>query len=170
MRICSLNKNKTDRCHLCLSVDMKIVFVCLGNICRSPMAECIMLDLLKRRGVNGGIEVISRATSNEEEGNPIYPPAQRKLREKGVEVLRRGATKLSKYDGDSADMILAMEERNIIGIRRIVGEDNMYKVKRLLDYTDNPHDIADPWWTGDFECTYQDILKGCNALIDNLTR
>ncbi len=146
---------------------MKIVFVCLGNICRSPMAECIMLDLLKKRGIND-ISVLSRATSYEEEGNPIYPPAQRKLREKGIEVLQRGATRLLRKEGDEADLILAAEDRNIIGIRRIVGDENMNKVHRLLDYTSNPRDIADPWWTGNFEITYNDILEGCEGLLKHL--
>ncbi len=126
-----------------------------------------MLDLLKKKGIKD-ISVLSRATSYEEVGNPIYPPAQRKLKEKGVEVLRRGATRLTKQEGDWADLILAAEDRNMFGIKRIVGDENMNKVHRLLDYSSNPRDIADPWWTGDFEITYQDILEGCEALLKHL--
>lgn len=128
------------------------------------MAECIMVDMLKDRGIND-IEVMSRATSNEEAGNPIYPPAQKKLREKGVAVINRCATKLTYQDAKNADLILAAEDRNIHAIRRIVGDENMHKVHRLLDFCDNPRDIADPWWTGDFEITYNDIVEGCDALL-----
>lgn len=146
----------------------RILFVCLGNICRSPMAECVMADMIKKCGLSGKIEVASAATSSEEEGNPIYPPAQRKLREMGVPVLNHTATRLRRADYAEYDLILGMEKGNVQNILRIVGGDCEGKVKRLLDFSDNPRDIADPWWTGDFDRAYEDIREGCERLIDYL--
>lgn len=143
---------------------VKIMFVCLGNICRSPMAECVMTSIIKDRGLEDKIEVASSATSYEELGNPIYPPARRKLQEKGVEVLSHLATVLSRKDKDEYDLIVAMEECNVRAIERIIGQSE--KVYRLLDFTSSPRDIADPWWTGDFETTYNQIVEGCNCLCD----
>lgn len=143
---------------------VKIMFVCLGNICRSPMAECVMTSIIKDRGLEDKIEVASSATSYEELGNPIYPPARRKLQEKGVEVLSHRAIVLSRKDKDEYDLIVAMEERNVRAIERIIGQSE--KVHRLLDFTSSPRDIDDPWWTGDFETTYNQIVEGCNCLCD----
>lgn len=143
---------------------VKILFVCLGNICRSPMAECIMTDVVKKHGLQNEFRIASAATSCEEEGNPIYPPARRKLNEKGVEVLPHFATVLTRDDKNAYDLIIAMEERNVRAIYRIIGECD--KVHRLLDFSSRPRDIADPWWTGDFETTYNDIVEGCDALLD----
>lgn len=147
---------------------MKIVFVCLGNICRSPMAEFVMKDMLKRYGLDCKVDVISRATSYEEEGNDIYPPARRKLESVGIFPIRRRATRLTADEGAECDLIIAMEERNIYGIKKIVRTEDMGKVKRLLDFCDNPRDIADPWWTGNFDRTYDDIVEGCKGLITYL--
>lgn len=149
---------------------VKIVFVCLGNICRSPMAECIMADKIKKRGLQDKICVSSRATSDEEEGNSIYPSAQRILIKMGVPVINRRAIKLSKRDGDENDYLIAMETRNLVSMRRIVGDENMNKAKRLLDFCDNPKDIADPWWTGNFELTYDEINKGCECLLKHIEK
>ncbi len=147
---------------------IKIVFVCLGNICRSPMAECVMNDMLKKRGLSGRVCVESRATSYEEEGNPIYPPAARKLQEKGIAVLNRRATRLQANDRDKYDYIVAMEDRNVKDIKRIIGDsDNVFK---LLDFVGSSDDIADPWWTGDFERTFNDIVKGCNGLLEYIVK
>lgn len=128
------------------------------------MAECVMSSIIKERGLEGKIKVASSATSYEELGNPIYPPARRKLQEKGIEVLSHRATVLSQKDKDNYDLIVAMEERNVRAIERIIGK--CEKVYRLLDFSSSPRDIADPWWTGDFETTYNQIIEGCNCLCD----
>lgn len=165
MRICLSNRSRTDRFRSFSSADMmKIMFVCLGNICRSPMAECIMTHIVRERGLENKFIIASSATSDEEEGNSIYPPARRKLAEKGVEILPHSATVLERADKDKYDLIIAMEERNVRAINRIIG--NSDKVHRLLDFSSCPRDIADPWWTGDFEKTYRDIVEGCESLID----
>ena len=128
------------------------------------MAECIMTDIVKKRGLQNEFSISSAATSYEEEGNPIYPPARRKLLEKGVEVLSHHATVMERADKDKYDLIVAMEERNLRAIYRIIGESD--KVHRLLDFSSRPRDIADPWWTGDFEIAYNDIVEGCECLLD----
>ena len=144
----------------------RVMFVCLGNICRSPMAECIFADLLEKRGLKGAIEVASSATSSEEVGNGIYPPALSKLRQKGVPIAPHVATLLKASDYNKYDLIIGMEERNVSAILRICGSDSEGKVARLLDFTARPRDIADPWWTGDFERAYRDIEEGAEALLD----
>ena len=146
----------------------KIMFVCLGNICRSPMAECIMSDMLNKRGLAQCVKVSSSATSSEEEGNGIYPSAVRKLRERGVPVLNHYATSLRSSDYEDYDLFLGMEDRNVASMKRILGGDKDGKVMRLLDFADNPRDIADPWWTGNFDVTFDDITEGCEALINYL--
>lgn len=127
-----------------------------------------MSDKIKKCGLENMIALSSRATSSEEEGNPIYQPAQRKLREMGIPVLNRRATKLSKSDGDENDYIVAMETRNLFAIRRIVGDENMSKASRLLDFCDEPDDIADPWWSGNFDVAYDEIEKGCECLLAHI--
>lgn len=127
-----------------------------------------MKDMLKREGLENEVSVISRATSYEEEGNDVYPPARRKLEKEGIAISRRRATRLTAEEGRECDLILAMEDRNIFAIKRIVRAEDFCKVKRLLDFCDNPRDIADPWWTGDFDITYEDITEGCARLIEYL--
>lgn len=123
-----------------------------------------MSKMIKQRGLDGQIEVASSATSFEEVGNPIYPPAQRKLRSEGVEVLPHRAVRLTPKDAREFDYIVGMEQRNVRAIKQIVGEqDNVF---RLLDFSSNPRDIADPWWTGNFDVTYDDIVEGCKCLLD----
>lgn len=146
---------------------IKIMFVCLGNICRSPMAECVMSDMVKKRGLDGVIAVASSATSDEEYGNPVYPPARRKLLEKNIPVLNHRATTLKSSDGKMYDYIIGMEDRNIFATHRIVG-DSQSKICRLLDFSSHPRDIADPWWTGNFDTTYNDIVEGCECLIKHI--
>ncbi len=142
-----------------------IVFVCLGNICRSPMAECVFSDMLFKSGASGKIKVYSAGTSREEEGNGIYPAAMRKLREEGVPVLKHFATPLTSSDYDRYDLFVGMETRNVEAMRRIFSGDKQGKIMRLLDCTERPRDIADPWWTGDFDRAYLDIREGCEALL-----
>ena len=144
---------------------VKILFVCHGNICRSPMAEYVMKDLVKRAGLEEGIQTASAATSREEIGNPIYPPAKRKLREKGIPFGDHRAAQMTRRDYDSYDLLLAMDQANVRNMTAIAGGDPGGKIHRLLDFTPHPRDIADPWYTGDFEATYDDLLQGCQALL-----
>ena len=148
----------------------RILFVCLGNICRSPMAECILKDMVERRGLSREFFIDSAATSTEEIGNPIYPPARQKLREMGVPLTGHKARQMTRGDYRDYDLILGMESANIRSILRITGGDPEGKVRRLLDSTAHPRDIADPWYTGNFDVTYADIAEGCQALLENLEK
>lgn len=143
----------------------KILFVCHGNICRSPMAEYVMKDLVKKAGLEDQFQIASAATSREEIGNPIYPPAKRKLREKGIPFGDHRAAQMTRRDYDSYDLLLAMDQANVRNMTAIAGGDPGGKIHRLLDFTPHPRDIADPWYTGDFEATYDDLLQGCQALL-----
>ena len=148
----------------------KILFVCHGNICRSSMAACVFADLAEKAGAAGRFVVDSAATSTEEIGNPIYPPAARKLREKGVRVLPHAARQMTAADCREFDFIIGMDAANLRGMRRISGVERAEKLSLLLDWTDRPRDVADPWYTGDFETAYRDIDAGCRALLEKLTR
>ncbi len=149
---------------------IKICFVCLGNICRSPMAEFIMKDLVTKKNLTNEFFIESRATSNEENGNGIYPPAQKKLLEKGITFDHsKKSTQLKKSDYDKYDYIIGMEKANIRNINFLF-EDSNDKVYRLLDFSNNPRDISDPWYTNDFDKAYDDILEGCTFLLDFLTK
>ena len=132
------------------------------------MAKFVFKDLVKKRGLESKYFVDSVGTSNEETGNDMHYGSKDKLDEKGVAYTKHKAKQMKKEDYEKYDYIIAMETSNIKGIMRIIGEDKKNKVCRLLDYTNNPRDIADPWYTGNFEITYNDILEGCNALIHNL--
>ncbi len=144
---------------------IKILFVCHGNICRSPMAEGIMKDLAQKAGAAGRYTIASAATSHEEDGNPVYPPARRKLAEHGIELPGKRATPLTAADYGRYDLLIGMERRHVAAMERLFGGDPAGKLRRLLDYTDQPRDIADPWYTGDFETAYREILRGCRALF-----
>lgn len=144
---------------------IRVMFVCLGNICRSPMAEFVLKDLVKKRNLENKFLIKSSATSSEEIGNDVHYGTVRKLNSVGVFVEKREATKLQKSDYDKYDYILGMEERNVQNILRIVGKDSENKIYRLLDFSSNPRDIADPWYTGNFDKTYDDILEGCEAFL-----
>ncbi len=148
----------------------KILFICYGNICRSPMAEFIFKKLVKERGLDGNFHIESVATSREEIGNDIYYLAKQKLKEKGVPFTAHRARQLRIDDYDNFDYLIGMEKYNIDALKKIVGIDYSNKVTRLLDYTDNPRDIADPWGTGLFEKAYQEIYEGCEALLAYLTK
>ncbi len=152
----------------------KILFVCHGNICRSPMAEFILKKMVEDRGLSSQFVIASAATSTEEiwngVGNPVYPPAKQELRKHGISCEGKRAVQLKKSDYDKYDLILGMEEYNLRNMMRILGKDPQHKVKLLLDYTDSPRGISDPWYTGDFETTYRDIVEGCEALLDSLIR
>lgn len=148
----------------------RVLFVCLGNICRSPMAECIFKDMVEKRGLSGKFFIDSAATSTEELGNPIYPPARRKLTAMGVPLTGHRARQMTRRDYRDFDLILGMETANIRNILHITGGDPEGKVRRLLDYTDRPRDIDDPWYTDDFDTAYREIAQGCEALLASLEK
>ncbi len=147
---------------------IKVMFVCLGNICRSPMAEFVLKDMVKKRGLENNLCIRSSATSSEEVGNDIHYGTRNKLTQEKIPFEKRRATKLRKEDYDEYDYIIGMEKSNIINIKRIVGEDIDNKIYRLLDFSDKPRDIADPWYTGNFDITFNDIVEGCNGFLDYL--
>ena len=143
----------------------KIVFVCLGNICRSPMAEFVFKHLARKAGIVNEYVIESRAPIDEEEGNPVYPPAAAELRKHGIGCDGKHAHCLEKSDYAKYDLIVCMENMNVRGVLDIVGGDPDHKIVRLLDYTDEKGDIADPYFTRDFALSYRQIEKGCKALL-----
>ena len=143
----------------------KILFVCHGNICRSPMAEFVMKDLVEKSGVADKFHIESAATSTEEIGNPVYPPAKRKLAEHGITCKGHSARQMTQTDYNHYDILVGMDQWNIRNMTRICGgSDPEGKIRPLL----YDKDVADPWYTGDFEATWNDVLKGCQALLDCL--
>ena len=146
----------------------KILFVCLGNICRSPMAEFVMKDLAKKAGLASQFHIESAATSREEIGNPVYPPARRKLAEYGISCDGHAARQLTNADYEKYDLLIGMDSANLRNMQRIYSGDPDGKLHLLMDYTDRPGDVADPWYTGDFEATWQDVLEGCQGLLHEL--
>ena len=146
----------------------KILFVCHGNICRSPMAEMVFKHLLRQRGLTDLFEVASAATSTEEIGNPVYPPARRKLAEHGIDCGGHAARQLRRDDYDRWDYLVGMDSANLRNMHRICGGDPEGKISLLLDWTGHPGSVADPWYTGDFEATWQDVLAGCQALLEQI--
>ena len=183
----------------------RILFVCHGNICRSPMAEFVMKELVKKEGLEADFEIASAATSTEEIGNPVYPPARRKLAEHGIGCAGHAARQLTAGDYGCWDYLIGMDSANLRNMRRICGGDQSGKISLLLDWTDRPtgttakpgallgrggarerardarqdvsrqsglcdNEVADPWYTGDFEATWQDVLAGCRGLLDHIRR
>ncbi len=144
----------------------KILFVCHGNICRSPMAEFVMKHLVKEAGLQAQYEIASAAVSREEIGNDMYPPAQRKLREKGVAFTHRAARQITPADYTYYDKIILMDSSNLRWLRHIIPTDPEGKVSLLMEAVGSCRDVAAPWYTGDFEATYQDVLHACTALIE----
>ena len=143
----------------------KILFVCHGNICRSPMAEFVMKDLVKKAGLEEQFQIAYAATSTEEIGNPVYPPARRKLAEHGISCAGKTARQLTKADYTRNDLLIGMDRANIRNMNRICGGDPDGKIKLLLSYTDHSGDVADPWYTGDFDATWRDVMEGCQGLL-----
>ena len=144
----------------------RIIFVCHGNICRSTMAEFVMKDLVRRAGLENEILISSAATTREAIGSDTHPGTKAKLREKGIAFTKRQAVQLTSADYGVYDYLVAMDRENLAGIRRILGTDPAHKVHLLLDFTDAEHnEVADPWYTGDFEATYADVLRGCQGLL-----
>ena len=147
---------------------INVLFVCLGNICRSPMAEFVFRDMVEKRGLADRFHIASAATSSEELGSPVHYGTTNKLKEYGISTKGKYAVQLKRKDYQAYDYILGMEYQNIRGINRIIGSDPKRKVSRLLDFTGRPRDIADPWYTGNFDKTYDDIVEGCEGFLDFL--
>ena len=146
---------------------MRTLFVCHGNICRSPMAEFIMKDMAAKRGLKD-FYIESCATSTEELGCDMYPPAKRCLTSHGIPFEHRSARQMTRGDYDRFDMIIAMDSWNIRNMRHFVGNDPEGKVSLMMSHCGKDDDVTDPWYSGDFETTYNDITEACTALLDSL--
>ncbi len=148
---------------------IKILFICHGNICRSPMAEFVMKDLVRKAHLEDQFFIESAATSTEEiwngRGNPVYPPARKKLAEHGISCEGKRARQTTRADYARFDYIVGMDQANLQNMLRIYGGDPEKKVSLLMDYTSRPGGVADPWYTGDFETTWKDVLEGCEGLL-----
>ena len=147
---------------------IKILFICHGNICRSPMAEFVMKDMVKKAGLEEEIYVESAATTYEEIGNDIYPPAMRKLREKGIPFSHRAARRMTKNDYEKFDYIIGMDRENLRDMRMICDGDPEKKISLLPEHAGIHRDVADPWYTGNFDATWEDVTTGCAALLEEL--
>ena len=150
----------------------RIMFVCHGNICRSPMAEFIFKDMIKRKHLENGFFVASSATSTEEIwgdiGNPVYPPAKAELAKHGISCEGKRAVQLKKSDYDKYDFFIGMDSMNIRNMYRILGSDPDGKIRKLMEYTDRGGDVADPWYSNRFDVAYRDIYDGCDGLLESL--
>ena len=145
----------------------KLLFVCHGNICRSPMAEFVMKDLVEKAGLEKKFHIESAATSTEEIGNPVYPPARRKLAEHGIDCAGKTARQLKRDDYERFDLLIGMDRANLRNMTRICGGDRLGKLRLLMEYAGQPdREVADPWYTGDFEATWRDVAAGCRGLLE----
>ena len=150
---------------------IKILFICHGNICRSPMAEFVLKDMVRRRGLADRFEIASAATSREEIGNPVYPPARRKLAENGIACRGHQARQMTRGDYDRYDRLIGMDRQNLRSMSRILGGDPLGKLSLLLDYTGRRgEEVADPWYTGNFDDTWRDVTEGCAGLLTEVLR
>ena len=147
---------------------IKVLFVCLGNICRSPMAEFVFKDMVKKQGLENEFYIESAATSSEEIGNRMHHGTITKLNRMNIPYENKKARQLLQKDYEKFDYILGMENSNLRNIYRIVDQDPERKIHRLLDFSQNPRDIADPWYTRNFDQTYEDITEGCHAFLETL--
>lgn len=148
---------------------IKVLFICHGNICRSPMAEFIFKDMIQKRGIAQNFYVASCATSTDELGDSVYPPAKAVLARHGISCKGKYAVQLTPQDYDKYDMLIAMDSYNVRNIYRMVGGDPAKKISKLMDYTPRGGDVDDPWYSGDFEIAYNDIYEGCKSLLDKIT-
>lgn len=147
---------------------IRILFVCHGNICRSPMAEFVMKDLVKKAGLEDEFYIESAATSTEELGNPVHYGTRNILNRHGISCDGKYARQMTRSDYNKFDLLIAMDEWNLRNMERFTGGDPDGKVSLLMDYTDHPGEVADPWYTGDFQATWDDVLEGCTALLKEL--
>ena len=146
---------------------IKILFICHGNICRSPMAEFVMKDLVEKAGLEKKFHIESAATSTEEIGNPVYPPARRKLAEHGIDCAGKTARQLKRDDYERFDLLIGMDRANLRNMTRICGGDRLGKLRLLMEYAGQPdREVADPWYTGDFEATWRDVAAGYRGLLE----
>lgn len=154
------------------STPIRIMFVCHGNICRSPMAEFIFKRMIRERGVEQRFVVASSATSTEEiwggVGNPVYPPAREELARHGILCDGKRAVQLRRDDYNNYDLLIGMDSANIRNMHRIVGGDAQGKIRKLMDYTPRGGDVADPWYSERFDIAYRDIYEGCEALLEHI--
>ncbi|HJC55548.1 MAG TPA: low molecular weight phosphotyrosine protein phosphatase [Candidatus Gemmiger stercoravium] len=148
----------------------KVLFICHGNICRSPMAEFLMKELVRQAGQAEAFCIASAATSAEELGNPVYPPVRRKLAEHGIDCTGKTARQLTRRDYEDWDLLIGMDEENMAGMRRLFGGDPEGKLHMLLEYAGLHRGVADPWYTRDFDAAWQDVTVGCTALLTRLSR
>lgn len=151
---------------------IRIMFVCHGNICRSPMAEFIMKDMVQKEGIDHQFVIASSATSTEEiwngVGNPVYPPAKDQLARHNISCEGKRAVQLTAGDYNKYDLLIAMDDANVRNMHSILGGDPERKIKKLMDYTSRPGNVADPWYSGRFDIAYRDIYEGCLALLTSL--
>ena len=145
---------------------IKVLFICHGNICRSTMAESVMTHLIKQKNLEHKYEINSAATSREEIGNPPHYGTVNKLREVGIPVIPHRAVQMTKEDYDNYDYLIGMDTMNIRNMIRISGGDKKNRIYKLLTFTGSDRDVADPWYTGDFDATYNDVSDGCKALLE----
>lgn len=146
----------------------RILFVCHGNICRSPMAEFVMKDLVSKAGRDGDFYIESAATSTEEIGNSVYPPARQMLANHGISCKGKTARQMTRRDYQEFDLLIGMDDWNIRNMIRITGGDPDNKIIKLMNLTSRPGDVADPWYTGDFTATWRDVTEGCDALLQQI--
>lgn len=149
---------------------IKLLFVCHGNICRSPMAEFVMKDLVRKAGLTRAFQIASAATSAEEIGNPVYPPARRMLAKHGIDCAGKTARRMTRADYNAWDLLIGMDFANLRNMERICGGDPDHKLRLLLDYAGRHEEVADPWYTDDFQAAWDDVTQGCQALLDEITR
>lgn len=147
---------------------IKILFVCHGNICRSPMAEFVMKDMVNKAGLSQAFYIASAATSTEEIGNPVHYGTRNKLREVGISTAGKYAVQLTRQDYNKYDYLIGMDSANIRNMNRMLGGDPDGKIHKLLEYAGSQREIADPWYTGNFEETYSDVVEGCSALLEHI--
>ena len=147
---------------------VRVMFICYGNICRSPMAEFVFRDMVEKKGLASSFFIASSATSTEEIGNPVHPGTRKKLRDYGIDTSGKYAVQLRYSDYQNYNYLIVMDEYNMINITRIIPSDPQQKIHKLLDFTQRGGDIADPWYTGNFDVTYDDVYEGCTCLLEHI--